>query len=185
MRVRSHAENSRFILSRHGMDGVRDQVKKHLLQLDSISLDFQQLCAWLDLDLDPVFMQITSFQDKCVPDKFVDVQRGSRSGITSKDRANASDDFARAVAVGDDPSEGLLGSVDTGHRAIQKAKPRLGTGYHRCQWLSDLVRDRRRDSVSGHESCLALTTLSEDRVEQLRVNRLNFVQQDGQDERTG
>ena len=88
MRVRSHAENSRFILSRHGMDGVRDQVKKHLLQLDSISLDFQQLCARLDLDLDPVFMQITSFQDKCVPDKFVDVQRGSRSGIT-KDRANA------------------------------------------------------------------------------------------------
>ena len=167
------------------MDGVRDQVEKHLLQLDSISLDFQQLCAWLDPDLYPVLLQIAPFQDKCVPDKFVDIERGSRSGITSEYRANASDDVARAMSVSDDPFECFLCFVDTGHRAIEKAKTRLGTGNHRGQWLSDLVSNRRRHSVSGHESRLALTTLSEDRVEQLRVDRLNLVQQDGQDERTG
>ena len=140
-------------------------------------------CAWLDLDLYPVLLQFAAFKAKCVPDKFVDVERGSRSGITPEYRANASDDLTRAMAVSDDPFECLLRLVDTWHRAIEKAKTRLGTGNHRRQWLSDLVSNRRRHSVSGHESRLALTTLSEDRVEQLRVDRLNLVQQDGQDER--
>src|SRR4029453_10117880 len=52
-------------------------------------------------------------------------------------------------------------------------------------WLSDLVSNRRGHSVSGHESRLTLTTLSEDRLEQLRVDRLNLVQQNRQNERTG
>ena len=64
----SHAQHSRFIRRRHGVDGVRDQVQQHLLQLDSISLDVWQLCAWLDLDLDPVLLQFVAFKAKCVPD---------------------------------------------------------------------------------------------------------------------
>src|ERR1700704_4396746 len=167
------------------MNGVRNQVKEDLLQLDSISLDFRQLCAWLDLHLYPVLLQIVPFQDQRVPDKFVDIERGFRSGITSKYRANASDDLTRAMAVSNDPLERLLCFVDTWHRTIEKAKTRLGAGNHRRQWLSNLMSNRRRHSVSGHESRLALTTLSEDRVEQLRVDRLNLVQQDGQDESTG
>ena len=90
------------------MNGVRDQVKEHLLQLDAIALDFRQLCAWLDLHVYPVLLQIVPFQDQCVPDKVVDVERGFRSGITSKYRANASDDLSRAMAVGNDPLERLL-----------------------------------------------------------------------------
>jgi hypothetical protein len=32
-----HAQDPRAVLGRHRIDGVRDQVQKHLLQLDSIS----------------------------------------------------------------------------------------------------------------------------------------------------
>jgi len=161
------------------MNGVRDQGKEHLLQLDSISLNFRQLCARLDLHIHLALLQIGAFQDQCVSDQFVDVERGVRSEITSKYRANASDDLSRAMAVGNDPLERLLRFVDTWHRVIEKAKTRLGTGNHRRQRLSDLMSNRRRHSVSGHESRLALTTLSEDCVEQLRVGRLNLVGQDG------
>ena len=89
------------------------------------------------------------------------------------------------MAISNDPLESLLGSIEIGHRAIEKAKTRIGTRNHGGQWLSDLVSNRGRYGISGHESRLSLATLGEDGAEQLLIERLNLVQQDDQDESAG
>ena len=107
------------------------------------------------------------------------------SDVVPEDCANASDHLIRAMAISDDPLERLLGSIEIGHRAIKKPKTRIGTRDHRGQWLSDLVSNRCRYRISGHESRLTLATLGEDGAEQPLIERLDLVQQDDQDETAG
>ena len=99
--------------------------------------------------------------------------------------ANASDHGSRAMAVRDDVPECLLGFVEIGDRAVKKAQARIGSRYHRSQRLSDLVSDRRRDGVPGHQPGLTLAALGEDRAEQPRIKRRYLVNQEHQDDATG
>ena len=89
------------------------------------------------------------------------------------------------MAVGGDVLERLLGLVEIGRGAIEKAKARIGARDHRRQRLLDLVSDRRRDGVAGHQPRLALAALGKHRAEQPRIKRLYLVQQDNQDETAG
>ena len=89
------------------------------------------------------------------------------------------------MAIGGDQLERLLGPIEIGYRAIKKAKARIGTRHHRGQWLFDLVCNRGRDRVPGHQPRFALASLGQDRAEQPRVKRFDLVQQDNQDEAAG
>ena len=100
-------------------------------------------------------------------------------------RANVFDHGSRAMAIGGDKLEGFLGSVEIGRRAIKKTKARIGTRDHCGQRLLDLVGNRGRDRVAGHQPRLALAPLGKDRAEQPRVKRFYLIQQDNQDEAAG
>src|SRR6266478_7776455 len=175
-----HAQDPRPILGRHRIDGVRDQVQKHLLQLDSISSYLRGLCIRLDLDRYPVPLQIAAGQGEGFPDEFVDIERSSFPAVLLEDRPNASDHRCRAMAISDDLLECRLRFI--GHRAFKPAQARIGIRYHPGQWLLDLVSNRGRDGVAGHQPRLALAALGEERAEQPRVKRRYFVQQDKQEE---
>jgi hypothetical protein len=51
-----HAQEARLILGHHRIDGVRHQVQKHLLQLNSISYYLRQLFILLRLDQYPMLL---------------------------------------------------------------------------------------------------------------------------------
>ena len=89
------------------------------------------------------------------------------------------------MAIGGDALESFLGFVEIGRRAIKKAKARIGTRDHRGQRLFDLVSNRGRDRVPGHQPRLTLATLGKDRAEQPRIKRRYLVKQDDQDETAG
>jgi hypothetical protein len=54
------AQNPRLIHGRHRIDGVCDQVQKHLLQLNSISYYVRQLFVRLGLDEYPMILKIAA-----------------------------------------------------------------------------------------------------------------------------
>src|SRR3982075_3502485 len=134
-----HAQAPRPILGRHRIDRVRDQVQKHLLQLDSISSYLRYLCIRLGLDQYPVPLQIAVRQGEGFPDEVVDVERSSVPGVLLEDRPNASDHRSRAMAISDDLLECRLRFIEIGHRAIKPAQARIGIRYHPC-----IARNRRQ-----------------------------------------
>jgi hypothetical protein len=89
------------------------------------------------------------------------------------------------MAISDDLLECRLRFIEIGHRAIKPAQARIGIRYHPRQGLLDLVGNRGRDCVPGHQPRLALAALGVDRAEQLPVKNRNLVQQDKQDETAG
>src|SRR5262245_39686488 len=111
------------------------------------------------MDRYPVLLQLAPCQGKRFLDKLVEVECTSFADVALEARANASDHLSRAMTVGDDSPECLLGSVEIGRGAIEKAQARIGSRHHRIQWLSHLVSDRRRDSVPGHQPDLTLAAL--------------------------
>jgi len=145
----AHAQDPRPILGRHGIDRVRDQVQKHLLQLDSISSYLRYLCIRLGLDQYPMPLQIAARQGNGFPDEVVDVEQSSVPGLLLEHGTNASDHRPRAMAISDDPRECRLRFLDIGHRAIKPAQARIGVRYHPRQWLPDLVSNRGRDRVGS------------------------------------
>src|ERR1700732_562094 len=96
-----HAQDPRPILGRHRIDRVRDQVQKHLLQLDSISSYLRYLCIRLGLDQYPVPLQIAARQGEGFGDDFVDVERSSVPDVLLEDRPNASDHRSSPMTVRD------------------------------------------------------------------------------------
>ncbi len=132
-----------------------------------------------------MLLEITAFQGKRFPDELVDVERSSCPDITPEVRANAFYHLSRAMAISGDKLERFLGSIEIGRRAIKKAKARISTRDHCGQRLFDLVSNRGRDRVPGHQPRLALATLGKDRAEQPRIKRRYLVQQDDQDENAG
>src|SRR6266852_2913605 len=71
----SDLQEPRPILRRHRVDGVCDQVQKHLLELDSISSDLRYVCMRRCLDQYAVLLQIGAQQGDGFSDHFVDVER--------------------------------------------------------------------------------------------------------------
>src|SRR5262245_14374484 len=173
-----HAQDPRFILGRHRIDGVRDQVEEHLSQLDSISYYLRQQFIRLGSDQYPVLLQVDARQGKGFPDEVVNVERSSRPGLHLEDRPNASDHRSRAMASSGDLLECRLRFIEIGRRAIKPAQARIGAHYHPRQWLLDLVSNRGRDCVPGHQPRLTFATLRQDGAEQLRVKRRYLIQQD-------
>ena len=180
-----HAQDPRPILGRHRIDRVRDQVQKHLLQLNLIASHLRYPCIRLGLDQYSVPLQIVARQSERFADKFVDVERNSVPGVLLEDCPNASDHGCRAMAISDDLLESRLCFTKVRRGAIEPAQPRIGIRYHPGQWLFDFVSNRCRDCVPGHQPRLALAALGEDRAEQLRVKNRNLVQQDKQDDAAG
>src|ERR1700730_2617186 len=133
------AQDPRSVLGGHRVDGVGDQVQKHLLQLDSVSSYLRYLCIRLGLDQYPVPLQIAARQGGGFPDEVGDVERSSVSGVLLEHGTNASDHRPRAMAISDDPRECRLRFLDIWHRAIKPAQARIGVRNHPRQWLPDLV----------------------------------------------
>jgi hypothetical protein len=65
--IRFHRQDPQLILGRHGLDGVCDQVQKHLLQLDSIAADRRQLLIRLGPGQYPMLLQVAAYQGKSFP----------------------------------------------------------------------------------------------------------------------
>src|SRR5262245_50169930 len=116
-----HAQDPRFILGRHRIDGIRDQVQEHLSQLDSISYDLWQVFIRLGSDQYPVLLQVDARQGKGFPDEVVNVERSSRPGLHLEDRPNAPDHRSRAMASSGDLLECRLRFIEIGRRAIKPA----------------------------------------------------------------
>src|ERR1700716_2431975 len=180
-----YAQDPRPILGRHRIDRVRDQIQKHLLQLDPISSYLRYLCIRLGLYQYPVPLQIAARQGEGFPDEFVDIERSYVPGILLQDCSNAIDHRSDTMAIKGDLFERRLRFIEIGRRAIKPAQARIGTCYHPRQGLFDFVSDRSRYRIPGHEPRLALATLGEERAEQLRVKDRNLVEQDKQEETAG
>jgi hypothetical protein len=73
---------------------------------------------------------------------------------------NALDDRCRTLTLGGYIPKCRLRLIELGYRAIKPPEPSIGSRYHASQRLLDFVSDRRRDCIAGHESRLALPTLS-------------------------
>ena len=82
------------------------------------------------------------------------------------------------MAVSDNLFECLLRFVQIGLRPIEEAQACIGARYHPGQGLLDLVGNRGRDGVAGHQPRLALVTVGADRAEQPGIQRRYLVQQD-------
>ena len=151
-------------LAGHRIDRVRDQVQKHLLQLDSISSYLRYLCIRLGLDQYPVPLQIAARQGKGFPDEVVDVERSSVWASFLK--------IARMLPITAParwPSATIcLNAAFTSSRSgIERSsqQARIGIRYHPRQGLRDLVSNRGRDCVPDRQPRLALAALGEDRAE--------------------
>src|SRR5678816_1475135 len=115
-------------------------------------------------------------------DEFVNVERRPRLIVLFEIRADAVDHGARAMAIGGDPLESLLGLVEIGRRPVEKTITRIGARDDGSQRLLYLVRDRRRDRVSRHPPGLAFATLPEHNAEKPPVQRRYLIQQDHEDD---
>ena len=74
-RLDSDRQDSRLVLRRHRVDGIHDQVEKHLLQLDAISPDCRQpLVPRLRLDGDAVLLQVILAQGERFLDELVEIE---------------------------------------------------------------------------------------------------------------
>ncbi len=138
--------------------------------------------AWTSI---PCFCRSPRARASASSDELVEVERDSLPNVALEVGSNVSNQGSCAMAVRGDSLECLLGLVEVRDRAVKKAQARIGRRDHRSQRLPDLVRDRRRDGVPGHQPGLTLATLSKDRAEQPRIKRLYLVQQDNQDETAG
>ena len=127
-------------------------------------------------------LQLAASQGERLLDQLVEVERRRLRDVALEVGADASDQRSRAMAVGGDPPERLLGPVEIRRIAVEKAKARIGGRDHRRQRLPHLVGDRGRDRVSGHQARLALAPLAAHRAEEPRIQRRDLVQQDGQHE---
>ena len=65
--LRLDAQDPRLISCRHRVDGVRDQIEQHLLQLDPIPSYRRQLPIRLSLDEYPVLLQVAARQSQAIP----------------------------------------------------------------------------------------------------------------------
>ena len=83
VRLGLDAQDPRLIFRRHRVNGVHDQVEKHLLQLDPISSYLRQLPVRLGLDEYPVLLQVATPQGKGFLDELVEVERSSVPGRRS------------------------------------------------------------------------------------------------------
>src|SRR5258708_16778414 len=178
-------EDPRLVFRRHRVDVVHDQVEKHLLELDSCSLEFRQLPVRLDLEKYPVLLQVAVSEGKGFVDELVQVERSPFPGVGLEVGANVRNHGSRAMPIRDDVAECFLGFVEIRGRAVKEAQARIGSRHHRSQRLPYLVSNRSRDGVPGHQSRLALATLREDRAERLGIKHLYLVQQANQDENAG
>src|SRR3984893_3587261 len=166
----------------HRIDGVGDQVDKHLLQLNSIARYLRYLFIQLGFDLYPVLLQILPHQGERFPDEIVEVHRGSFPVILLEERPNTFHNLARAMAVGDNLLECLLRFVQIGLRSIEETQAGIGARYHPAHGLLALVGSRGCDGVAGHQPRLALVTVAADRPQQPDIKGRYLVQQDNQDE---
>src|SRR5215510_4235348 len=67
-------QDPRLIFRRHRVNGVHDQVEKHLLELDPVSPDLRQLTVRLGLHEYPVLLQVAAPQGKGFLDELVEVE---------------------------------------------------------------------------------------------------------------
>src|ERR1700704_1722885 len=169
----------------HRIDGVGDQVDKHLLQLNSVACYLRHLFIQLGFDLYPVLHQILPHQGKRFPDEIVEVHRGSFPVILLEERPNTLDHLAGTVAVSDNLLECLLRFVQIGLRPVEETQAGIGARYHPGQGLLDFVGNRGRDGVAGHQPRLALVAVGADRPEQPGIQGRYLVQQDNQYETAG
>ena len=93
------------------MDGVDDQVKGHLLQLDSISLNERQALRELRLHLDIGFHHFATGQGNDLSDRFVDLQGILPRGLLLDEGTDAADDLGRTRFVIDGTTKRLPGLV--------------------------------------------------------------------------
>ncbi len=106
----------------HRIDGVGDQVDKHLLQLNSIAGYLWHLLVQLGFDLYPVLVQILPHQGERFPDEIVDVHRGPFPVILLEECPDAFNHLARAMAVSDNLLECLLRFVQIGLRPVEETQ---------------------------------------------------------------
>src|SRR5215475_7310734 len=119
--IRSHSENPTPVHAGHGLDRIRDQVHKHLLQLNPIPQDAQPPRTSLRFDRYPVALQIVLQQRKRFVDQGVDVERNSDPGILPEGRPDALDHCSCPMAIRGDLLERRLRFVEIWDRAIKPA----------------------------------------------------------------
>src|SRR3981189_187938 len=86
-----YRQDARSARAGHRIDGVGDQVDKHLLQLNSIARYLWYLVIQLGFDLYPVLLQILPHQGQRFPDEIVEVHRGSFPVIFLEERPTTFD----------------------------------------------------------------------------------------------
>jgi hypothetical protein len=84
------------------MDRVRNQVQKHLLQLNSITANPRYPLIHLYLDQYPMPIEITTCQGKDIPEEFFDIERSSLPAAFFEARPNAFNYGTGPKAVVDD-----------------------------------------------------------------------------------
>src|ERR1700756_5733606 len=85
----------------HRFDGVDDQVKDHLLQLDAISFNGRKALSELRLHRDAVLHQFAMGEGNDLEDRFVDLHSILPWGRLPDERMDPADDVAGTTAVPD------------------------------------------------------------------------------------
>ena len=126
----------------HGLDRIHDQVEEHLLQLDPVARHARQRPVELRPPRDAVAARLVLRQREHFQELLVDVQAVLAHHLALRQRADARDDVARALAVGRDVVERRPRFRDVGRIGGEPARARAGAGDHPPQGLADLVGDR-------------------------------------------
>src|SRR3546814_8146499 len=128
-----------FADTAHRFDGFDDQVKDHLLQLDSISLNDRQALRELRLHRDIVVHHFATGQGKDLNDRFVELQGILPRGLLLDESTDAADDLGRTPSVLDGTTKRLPDLVQIWRLGTQPAQGRLGIGDSRPERLHDLM----------------------------------------------
>ena len=114
------------------------------MQLDAVAQNPRHLGGEVRLYRDPVALHFAARQGEDVPDRGVEVEPVLLGGRFLGEGANPADDFAGAMAVGDDPRGGLPGFL----QVLRREPAHTGTGVidHGAERLIDFMGDRGRSA---------------------------------------
>jgi hypothetical protein len=122
---------------RHRFDRIRGQVQKHLLELYAIPVHPWQRIGELDLNRNPVPLQLVADRGENTPNDLVDVERGSRPDVLLEHCANAGDDGSCTMTIGRDVGERSLRLLEIGNGTSEPVESGVGIRNHRERgWLT-------------------------------------------------
>src|SRR5690242_16891866 len=147
----------------HCFDGVEDQIKHDLLELDPISLNERQPFRELRLHRNAVLRDFATGQYDDLKYSFVDLQAILPWGCLLDKGTDPADDLGGSIAFLDDTIERLPDLLQIWRLGAQPAQGGMGIGDCRRDRLHDFMGNRgrqlshRRDAIDVRELRLRLT----------------------------